>query len=96
MNENKINQSHIDVLFCGLLAGDGTIAKEYFNDIDQIKHAVKDHYNTNLSSAECAYFWHWRSEQYDASWLSIGGDREIKEWFNKFVNNYYGDNTEEC
>lgn len=30
-------------------------------------------------------FWKWRSDQYDASFLRIGSDKEIKEWFERFI-----------
>jgi len=43
-----------------------------------------------LSAAEAFMFWRWRSEQYaslhyDASWLMIGDDDEVVEWFKKFL-----------
>ena len=31
-------------------------------------------------------WWHWRSNEWDGSWLSImGGEKEILEWFPKFL-----------
>ena len=31
-------------------------------------------------------FWHWRSNEWDGSWLSImGGEKEILEWFPQFL-----------
>lgn len=79
----NINQKYIDLhLLC--CSGHGNVDYAY-HDCKTIQEAIKDGFGVTLSIAECYNFWHWRSEQYEASFLSVGasakdGD-DICEWF---------------
>jgi hypothetical protein len=54
-------------------------------DCSRIKKIIKVKLGLDVSISEAYKFWSWRSEQYEASWLSIHSDEEIVEWFVKFV-----------
>jgi len=59
-------------------------------DISRIRNVLRARMFAELSAAEAFMFWRWRSEQYaslhyDASWLMIGDDDEVVEWFKKFL-----------
>lgn len=79
----NINQKYIDLhLLC--CAGYGNVDYAY-EDCKIIQQAIQSGFGVNLSIAECYNFWHWRSEQYDASFLSVGDATgsfsDIQEWF---------------
>jgi hypothetical protein len=38
-----------------------------------------------LSNAEAHDFWRWRSDQYDASFLSMCNEDDIKEYFRRWL-----------
>jgi malonyl CoA-acyl carrier protein transacylase len=79
----NINQKYIDLhLLC--CSGYGNVDYAY-EDCKIIQQAIKDGFGVTLSIAECYNFWHWRSEQYEASFLSVedsqGYVSDIQEWF---------------
>lgn len=79
----NINQKYIDLhLLC--LAGYGNVDYAY-EDCKFIQLAIQRGFGVTLSISECYNFWHWRSEQYEASFLAIkegeGGISDIQEWF---------------
>lgn len=79
----NINQKYIDLhLLC--CSGYGNVDYAY-DDCKIIQKAIQDGFGVTLSIAECYNFWHWRSEQYDASFLSVGDTEghvsDIQEWF---------------
>lgn len=79
----NINQKYIDLhLLC--CSGYGNVDYAY-DDCKIIQKAIHDGFGVTLSIAECYTFWHWRSEQYDASFLSVGDTEghvsDIQEWF---------------
>ena len=79
----NINQKYIDLhLLC--CSGYGNVDYAY-EDCKIIQRAIKDGFGVILSIAECYNFWHWRSEQYEASFLSVGDSQghisDIQEWF---------------
>lgn len=54
-------------------------------DCPRIRKVVKTRLSLDVSISEAYKFWRWRSEQYDASWLTIRSDDEVIEWFLKYV-----------
>ena len=79
----NINQKYIDLhLLC--CSGYGNVDYAY-DDCKIIQRAIQDKLGVTLSIAECYNFWHWRSEQYDASFLNVGDSLEdvqdIAKWF---------------
>ena len=84
----NITQKQVDNLFYQQY---GNPTLEFREDCVKIQEVIKS-INICLSIAECAEFWHWRSSQYDASWLSLDQPDEIIEWFCKFYNDFYDDN----
>lgn len=64
--------------------------------LNNIRHAVKNKFGVSLSNAEAHVFWCWRSDQYDACFLTCEKDDQIVEWFGKFFNDWHdGDNDED-
>lgn len=79
----NINQKYIDLhLLC--CSGYGNVDYAY-EDCKTIQRAIQQGFGVTLSIAECYNFWHWRSEQYEASFLSVGDSQghvsDIQEWF---------------
>lgn len=79
----NINQKYIDLhLLC--CSGYGNVDYAY-DDCKIIQKVIQDGFGVTLSIAECYNFWHWRCEQYDASFLSVGDTEghvsDIQEWF---------------
>ena len=79
----NINQKYIDLhLLC--CSGYGNVDYAY-EDCKIIQRAIQEGFGVTLSIAECYNFWHWRSEQYEASFLSVGASQghvsDIQEWF---------------
>ena len=54
-------------------------------DVHRIQEVLKRKLGVTVSESEVIDFWHWRSEEWDASWLSNGDDHEILEFFQKFI-----------
>lgn len=81
----NINQKYIDLhLLC--CSGYGNVDYAY-NDCKIIQKAIKDGFDITLSIVECYNFWHWRSEQYDASFLCVGDTPETAKYIQQsFVN----------
>lgn len=80
-----VNQNEFDTLLFSCL-GYGP-SEEYIDDCKTIQDTLKQEFNIFLSICECANFWHWRSEQYDASWLTLSKNyrKEIKEFFIEYL-----------
>ena len=79
----NINQKYIDLhLLC--CSGYGNVDYAY-EDCKIIQRVIQEGFGVTLSIAECYNFWHWRSEQYEASFLSVGASQghvsDIQEWF---------------
>lgn len=55
-------------------------------DVKWIQEVLQKNLGVFVSESEVIDFWHWRSNEWDGSWLSImGGEKEILEWFPKFL-----------
>lgn len=54
-------------------------------DVHTIQEALKKHHGVAISESEAIDFWHWRSNEWDSSFLSVHDDSEILEWFGKFL-----------
>jgi hypothetical protein len=78
----KLTQAEVDRHFM-YVAGWGNWGED--EDIPRLRKVIHDKLHVNVSAAEAFVFWRWRSDQYDASWLIIGSDDEIVEWFLKYV-----------
>lgn len=91
-----MKQRDIDIAFSSKMSnGGGYEVREYWEDIVQIQTTVYSVFKVLLSASEAIYFWHWRSDQYDASWLMVSSDKDISEWFLKFIRDWYG-KCEKC
>lgn len=79
----NINQKYIDLHLLSL-AGYGNVDYTY-DDCKLIQEVIQKGFGVTLSIRECYDFWHWRSEQYEASFLNINGSTgyisDIQEWF---------------
>lgn len=78
----NINQKYVDLhlLRC---SGHGNVDYAY-QDCLLIQKAIVDGFGINLSIAECYNFWTWRSDKYEATFLSVSGREDashIQEWF---------------
>lgn len=78
----KRTQEQVDRVFL-YRAGWGNWGEQ--EDLPRLQKVLHDRLHVDVSAAEAYQFWSWRSDQYDASWLAIGSDDEIVEWFLKFV-----------
>lgn len=56
-------------------------------DVKFIQEVLQKNLGVFVSESEVIDFWHWRSNEWDASFLSINyhDDVEILEWFQKFI-----------
>lgn len=86
-----LNQNKVDELFNLKFNG---CHLDYPEDCDIIVLAIKHQFNIDISTAEAAAFWMWRSDQYDAGWLTIAEDKhtankEITQWFEKYFNEFW-------
>lgn len=63
-------------------------------DVWRIQRALRDGHGISISESEAIDFWHWRSNEWDSSFLSVRSDDEILEWFTKFIK-FVGVDTEE-
>ena len=56
-------------------------------DVKRIQEVLKRELGVTISESEVIDFWHWRSNEWDSSFLSIKhhDDVEILEWFQKFI-----------
>jgi len=68
----------------------GYEALEFADDIATIRRVLKED-GCAVSVSEAAAFWSWRSQQYDATWLVLHDDDEIREWFDKFIEHHAND-----
>ena len=80
----KITQSLVTRTF---QCRNGTSGLYYdLDDVKFIQDVLKNNLGVFLSESEIIDFWHWRSNEWDGSWLSIMGDeKEILEFFPKFI-----------
>jgi hypothetical protein len=80
----KINQSLVTRTF---QCRNGTSG--FYHVLDDVK-VIQDVLQKNLGvfvgESEVIDFWRWRSSEWDGSWLSLmGGEKEILEFFTKFI-----------
>ena len=54
-------------------------------DVHLIQEVLKRELGVTISESEGIDFWHWRSNEWDSSFLSVHDDSEILEWFQKFI-----------
>lgn len=78
----EIKQEVVDEIFWTILGNDSDLFRQ--KDCQRIKSVIFNRLGIELSISEAGKFWIWRSSQWDTSWLSIGPDNEIIEWFNAF------------
>lgn len=79
----KIDQSLVTRTFNVRLQNAGM----YHNlkDVHRIQDVLKRELGVTISESEAIDFWLHRSNEWDSSWLSVGNDSEILEWFQKFI-----------
>jgi len=63
-------------------------------DVHRIQDVLKRELGVTISESEGIDFWHWRSNEWDSSFLSVHDDSEILEWFQKFIQ-FVGVETDE-
>ena len=63
-------------------------------DVKRIQDVLREKLGIFISQSEGIDFWRWRSSEWDSSFLSVGSDDEILEWFTKFIQ-FTGVDTEE-
>ena len=81
----KINQALVTQSF---QCRNGTSGMYYEpEDLRRIQEVLRKHHNVFISESEAIDFWHWRSEQWDSSWLSMNyqDDEEILDFFTQFL-----------
>ena len=81
----KINQSLVTQTF---QCRNGTSGLYHDpGDVKRIQEVLKRELGVTISESEVIDFWHWRSNEWDSSFLSINyhDDVEILEWFQKFI-----------
>lgn len=68
-----------------------------WGDCERIRSVISAEFSVNISMSEARRFWEWRSGRYDATWLAfVYGDEEIREWFQKFVDEHtYADDDDD-
>ena len=66
------------------------------DDVKRIQEVLQRNLGVFISESEVIDFWHWRSGEWDSSFLSINyhDDVEILEWFQKFIQ-FIGVETDE-
>jgi hypothetical protein len=69
------------------------ICEAEVRDAERIARVLEAERGVRLSANEAALFWEWRSREYDASWLTIGSDAEILEWFDRLIRRERGDSV---
>lgn len=80
-----MNQYDIDQLFTLKLNAGLPIENGDYDDCHTIISTIRNYLDIKLSVAEAFHFWHWRSEQWDGSWLALGDINDTVEWFKKFA-----------
>jgi hypothetical protein len=54
-------------------------------DVHRIQEVLKRELGVTISESEGIDFWHWRSNEWDSSFLFVHDDSEILEWFQEFI-----------
>jgi hypothetical protein len=88
MEERKITQKLVDNIF-SCLSGDGFISYQE-DDCRVIQKTLQDRFGVFLSMNECQQFWKWRSDLWDASFLSLGNfdegsAEEVVDYFGQWL-----------
>ena len=66
------------------LDGIGLLTYQLY-DCQRIQSILKNHFDVFLSINECQKFWRWRSEIFDSTFLCVGSEQEILEYFIKYI-----------
>jgi hypothetical protein len=79
----KINQELVTQTF---QCRNGTSGMYHdLEDVHRIQEVLKEEHGIFISESEAIDFWHWRSNEWDSSWLSHISSDEILEFFQKFI-----------
>lgn len=78
-----LNQNYVDNLF-SCLDGFGFLSYS-LDECKFIQKTLKEEFDIFLSISEAQRFWKWRSEQWDATFLTIKDKQEILEFFVKYI-----------
>ena len=89
-----LTQDRVDETFSVRLRRAGEVHN--WDDTRLIKRILKEGLGVDVSHAEAADFWRWRSNQWDASWLYVYDDssKEVVDFFERFVESVMGDDEE--
>ena len=58
-------------------------------DLLRIQNVLESNFKIKISLSECLDFWYWRSELYDASFLSVISDDEVIKFFKEYINVHF-------
>jgi hypothetical protein len=88
----KITQELVTRAF---MVRNGTSGYYWSKDgMKRIREVLHENYGIFISESEAIDFWKWRSQEWDSSFLSVGGDDEILDFFRRFVK-FFGVETDE-
>jgi len=89
----KINQDLVTKTF---MTRNGTCGSYWCKeDVNRIQKVLQETHGIFISESEAIDFWIWRSNEWDSSFLSVGGNDEILEFFTKFIQ-HIGVEENEC
>ena len=80
---DNISQRVFDLMMIGVMNGDGLMSYA-IDDCLKIKETIKKEFGLDISASEAYRFWSWRSEKWDATFLTIHSDEEIIRWFKEW------------
>ena len=80
--EMKINQAIVDSIFFCKLGNAGDYSN--LQILKFIRASIENHFGVSISNAEAHEFWRWRSDLYDASFLTVNKSEEVIEYFEKY------------
>jgi hypothetical protein len=88
----KPTQAIVDGMFFCLAGHAGEFTDK--ETIELIQAALKE-IDISISMTEAHTFWCWRSEQYDATFLSPDIPKNIRNWFIKYVEAWLNNNGDD-
>lgn len=80
---NLTKQDLSDMVFINKM---GWMGYDYNPDDVKLIRKVLSQEGIEISAAEAIEFWRWRSDKYDASWLTVRPQEDIVRWFDEFLS----------
>ena len=88
----KYNQKVFDTMMC---LSEGVGVDCFYDDLIKLKGMIEDKFNIEVSPKNALEFWLWRSQLWDAQFLTIFDEEEVSEWFIKWLEFKEYDEVEE-